>query len=96
MISLDISSYDWLISGIVVPAAMYLYANRKGFKLASLDKRIEYKNLKSAVGALTENISLEEFLEIVGVVLEKKKKGSITAADAQEIGKMVADAVKSK
>ena len=54
----------------------------------------EYRDLKEVAVVLSNNISKEEFLEIVSAVVEmKKSKKTITVEDVAMIGNMLVDAV---
>lgn len=75
-------------------STVFGYLKAKGVKFATLDKVAEYRQLKEVVKVLTNNISQEEFLAIIKVVMEKKqKKDSITVDDVAEVGKMLFQAV---
>lgn len=75
-------------------SAAYGYLKARGVKFATFEKVAEYRELKEVAGILSKNISHNEFMAIVNVVLEKKqKKDSITVEDVAEVGKMLFDAV---
>jgi len=75
-------------------SGLYAYLKKKGIKLASFDKVIEYRQLKDIVYALTENISKDEFLNIVNFVVEIKKDNKpITKAVVEQAGIMLFDAI---
>lgn len=95
VVELDFSSYEYLWA-LLAPVlyGLYRYIKSKGFKIASAEKVSEYRDLKEVAVVLSNNISKEEFLEIVSAVVEmKKSKKTITVEDVAMIGNMLVDAV---
>jgi hypothetical protein len=63
---------------------------------AKIQALIEGNKAAQEVQEIVGNISIGELNEIIAKVQECSKDGSISAADAQEIGVMLFEAVKSK
>ena len=85
---------SFAIGFISFACGLQAYIKKKGIKLATFDKVEEYRELKEVAVVLSNNISKEEFLEIVSAVVEmKKSKKTITVEDVAMIGNMLVDAV---
>ena len=85
---------SFAIGLISFAGGLKVYFQKRGIKLATFDKVEEYRDLKEVAVVLSNNISKEEFLEIVSAVVEmKKSKKTITVEDVAMIGNMLVDAV---
>jgi hypothetical protein len=88
---------QYAVSFILGILALFGYLKKAGIRLASLDKVMEYQELKEMCELITKNISKDEFIQIVKFVIQVKKQNKpITMAVVSEAGKMLFDAISTE
>lgn len=92
---LDVQNIQGFLTGFAIPAIMYLYANRKGFTFTKQDVIKELNETKDKLETISGNVSPEELGKIILTAVAYSENG-YTKLEAQNLGIMIVDAVKSK